>query len=109
MIRNRPQFVIAYDISCPRRLQRVARILEKHALRAQKSVFLFHGDRAAVERLLDEAARAMNPREDVIQAWQLVQEQEAYGILRGTPLQATPAGLILGPNHRVYVAEENED
>lgn len=109
MFRNRPQFVIAYDISCPRRLQRVARILEKHALRAQKSVFLFHGDRAAVERLLDEALRAMNPREDVIQAWHLAQDQDGRGILRGTPSQSAPASLVLAPNERLFVSEEPED
>lgn len=36
-------FVIAYDISHPRRLRRVARLLERRAVRCQYSVFLFSG------------------------------------------------------------------
>ena len=34
-------YVICYDISCPKRLAKVARVLEKVASRIQKSIFLF--------------------------------------------------------------------
>lgn len=109
MNRNRPLYVIAYDISCPRRLQRVARLLEKHALRAQKSVFLFHGERAAVERLLDETARVMNLREDIVQAWQVAPGKDANTLLRGTSAYTTPASLVLGPHERLVISEGTED
>ena len=48
-------YIMAYDIADPGRLRRVARLLERHALRCQKSVFLFQADRPAVEALLDQA------------------------------------------------------
>jgi len=34
-------YIICYDISCPKRLGKVARSLEKVASRIQKSIFLF--------------------------------------------------------------------
>ena len=34
-------YVICYDISCPKRLAKVARALERVASRIQKSIFLF--------------------------------------------------------------------
>lgn len=46
-------FLVAYDIADPKRLRRVARFLERHALRCQKSVFRFHGDESGVRRLLE--------------------------------------------------------
>ena len=41
-------FLVAYDIADPKRLRRVARLLERYALRCQKSVFLFDGDETGV-------------------------------------------------------------
>lgn len=38
----RQLWLIAYDITSPRRLRRVARVLEAHGIRAQKSVFETH-------------------------------------------------------------------
>ena len=37
-------YLVAYDIADPRRLRRVARLMERRATRCQKSVFLFRGD-----------------------------------------------------------------
>jgi len=34
-------YVVCYDISCPKRLAKVARVLERVASRIQKSIFLF--------------------------------------------------------------------
>ncbi len=98
-------YLIAYDIADPRRLQRVARTMERHALRCQKSVFLFRGDGAAVEALLDTLAPLLVPEEDVVQAWKLAQDQPAAGLLRGTPLNVHPAAVILDPAGRRFVAE----
>jgi len=49
------RFLIAYDIGDPKRLRRIARLMERHAVRVQKSVFLFDGEEAALISLLDEA------------------------------------------------------
>ena len=58
------RYLIAYDIADPRRLRRVARLLERRALRCQKSVFLFRGDAVEVERVLDELAPLLDPAQD---------------------------------------------
>src|SRR5204862_195561 len=55
-------YLVAYDITDPRRLQRVARFLEKRALRCQKSVFLFAGDAAQLAALLAGRYQPAAPR-----------------------------------------------
>lgn len=66
-----PEFLIAYDVAHPRRLRRVARVLERHGVRVQYSVFLYRGTDAALAALLDELGQLIRPSEDVIQAWPL--------------------------------------
>ena len=46
------RFIIAYDIAHPRRLRRVARVMEKHAIRCQKSVFIAQTDIAGVAAIV---------------------------------------------------------
>jgi len=43
------KYVIAYDICEPRRLRRVAKCLERSAVRVQKSVFICDGSRQELE------------------------------------------------------------
>jgi CRISPR-associated protein Cas2 len=62
-------FVIAYEISDPKRLRRVARVLERRAVRCQYSVFLFRGTADELTSLLDDLAAIIRPAEDVVQAW----------------------------------------
>src|SRR4051812_22971859 len=100
-------YLVAYDIADPRRRQRVARLLERRALRWQKSVFLFDGDAAAVAALLDDAARLMRADADVIQAWRLAGGESPRGLVRGTPLNACPAGVILGAGPTLFIGDDN--
>jgi CRISPR-associated endonuclease Cas2 len=102
------RFVIAYDICDPKRLRRVARRLERSALRTQKSVFVFHGDEAAVAALLDEVAGLMDPRQDVLQAWKLAGDETACGAARGTPLNLTPPAVVLADRGR-WLLEPNRE
>jgi CRISPR-associated endonuclease Cas2 len=102
------RFIIAYDICDPQRLRRVARRLEKVALRTQKSVFVFHGDQERVAALLDEVARLMNMREDVIQAWKLAGDETAGGDARGSMLNLTPPAVVLTDRQR-WILEARED
>ena len=90
-------FLIAYDIADPKRLRRVARFMEKHGLRCQKSVFWYAGDAAAVAALLDQAAKLLNAEEDAVQAWQLSAGQTPQGLARGTPLPVRPDAVVLEP------------
>lgn len=102
-------FLLAYDIADPRRLQRVARVLERHAVRCQKSVFLFRGDVAGVTAVLDEVEPLLDLAADVIQAWQLAQTRMTTSLLRGTPLEISPSGVVLTPQQRLFVVKPEED
>jgi CRISPR-associated protein Cas2 len=99
-------YLIAYDVADPRRLRRVARLLERRAVRCQKSVFLFRGDAAAVAALLDQAAKLLAVRDDVLQAWPLA--AGATALSRGQPLPVTPAGVVLAPRRALFVARPPE-
>jgi CRISPR-associated endonuclease Cas2 len=91
-------FLIAYDICDPARLRRVARLLERHALRCQYSVFLFSGDSAAVAALLDAAASRMDLQCDIIQAWRIRSARADSS--RGSLVNIEPSAVILGPGSR---------
>lgn len=88
------RFLIAYDIADPRRLRRVARFMERRAVRSQKSVFLFHGDEAAAGRLLEEVGPLLDGGADCVQAWKLSPDQPREGLVRGTAGMIYPAGVV---------------
>jgi CRISPR-associated endonuclease Cas2 len=90
-----PYYLIAYDIAHPRRLRRVARLLEKHAMRVQYSVFLFEGEKVAVEQLLDLAAKLLKPSLDVIQAWHIGGDPHVPDLIRGIGVPARPAAVVM--------------
>ncbi|GAB4136124.1 hypothetical protein [Thermopirellula anaerolimosa] len=98
-------FIIAYDICHPRRLARVARRLEKRALRLQKSVFWFDGSCEEARRVLDSAAEAIDWESDCIQAWMLHSQESAQGQVRGVNIPLEPAAAVLGEASPRLVAE----
>jgi CRISPR-associated endonuclease Cas2 len=102
------RFVIAYDICDPGRLRRVARRLERVALRTQKSVFVFHGDEAAVAALLDDVAALMDLGQDILQAWKLAADETVDGAARGTPLNLMPPAVVLAGRRRWFLDQEQE-
>lgn len=76
-------YLVAYDISHPRRLQRVHRLLKKRALPVQKSVFFFQGHEGQLKQLLDEVATLMKKKEDDLRAWPVDRMGEAWMYGRG--------------------------
>jgi CRISPR-associated endonuclease Cas2 len=102
------RFVIAYDICDPKRLRRVARRMERFALRTQKSVFVFHGDEAALATLLDGVAELLDQRHDIVQAWKLAADQSVDGAARGTPLNLMPPAVVLATD-RHWLLEKNPE
>lgn len=98
-------FLIAYDIADPRRLRRVARRLERHALRCQKSVFVYRGDERGLQTVLDEAGSQMDLREDCLQAWRLAAGETPHGLLRGAGRRMAPAALVLADGRQLFVTE----
>src|SRR5947209_1430478 len=102
------RFLIAYDICDPRRLRRVARRLERFALRTQKSVFVFHGDDAGMTALLDAVAPLMDLDQDIIQAWKLAGDETADGAARGAPLNLMPPAVVLADSQRWILPQNPE-
>ena len=98
-------FIVAYDIADPRRLQRVCRRLEKHAMRCQKSVFLFTGDPQRVRQVLDELAPLMNLREDVVQAWRVARDPAHLGLIRGVAVPRRPCAVVSTGKHAIVASE----
>src|SRR5258708_5704896 len=97
-------FLIAYDISHPRRLRRVARALERRAVRCQYSVFRFRGTVVQLQALLDELAKLIRPAEDVIQAWPVPPGTPPDAYVLGAVRPVQPAGVILGKGRPLFVA-----
>jgi CRISPR-associated endonuclease Cas2 len=102
------RFVIAYDIADPKRLRRVARRLERAALRTQKSVFVFHGDAQALAELLDDVARLMDLRHDIVQAWKLAGDETPAGTARGAPLNLEPPAVVLADRQQWFLEPDQE-
>lgn len=90
------QFLIAYDICDPRRLARVARRLEKRALRLQKSVFWIECSPEQLDEVLDWAAEVMNGKVDCLQAWRVHNGETPEGNSRGVTIPAHSMVTILG-------------
>ena len=65
------EYLICYDISCPRRLVRIHRYLKRVAYPLQYSVFLFTGTAPQLERCLARLSHLMDARADDIRAYPL--------------------------------------
>ena len=65
------EYVICYDIHCPRRLGRIHRTLKSQAMALQYSVFLFNGTQVQLQRCLEQLERLMDKQEDDIRAYPL--------------------------------------
>ncbi len=99
------KFLIAYDIAHPRRLRRVARRLERSALRCQKSVFLFDGPEAELHKVLEELKPMLNLNEDIVQAWKLPKGEPVSGIISGTRLNLRPASVVVHASGNLFVGD----
>lgn len=62
-------YVICYDITCPRRLSRVYRQLRRQACRVQYSVFLFTGSDTELSKCLEKIESLIDPRYDDVRAY----------------------------------------
>lgn len=86
------EHIICYDISCPRRLGRVHRLLKKHAVPLQYSVFYFHGTPRQLEHCLAQLQQLIDPRQDDLRAYPLPQRGLRVNLGRAT----LPEGVYLG-------------
>lgn len=71
MSMTRAAWLVAYDVTSPRRLVRVHRILKGSAAAAQFSVFVAWGSRQEIEGLLQRVQTRIHPRQDDVRAYRL--------------------------------------
>jgi len=57
-------FLVCYDIRSPKRLAKVAKLLERYGLRVQKSFFMVEGEWEMIEEMKREVFRVMKLRLD---------------------------------------------
>ncbi|HPM82088.1 MAG TPA: CRISPR-associated endonuclease Cas2 [Candidatus Anammoximicrobium sp.] len=98
-------YLIAYDIASPQRLRRVARYLEKHAIRCQKSVFVFDGPPERLCVIMEGIEPLINPKVDLVQAWKLAPRETPKGQRHGTPPTLYPDIAILDGKQRRFFSE----
>lgn len=84
-------YLICYDVSDPRRLQRVHYYLKHHALAVQYSVFLARVSERRLEGILDGVAARIDAQEDDVRAYPLPADCEPVSLGR----QYFPSGLLL--------------
>lgn len=83
-------FLIAYDITSPRRLGRMFRFLQQHAVPIEYSVFMAHEDTRRMRALLDEAAALIDPAEDDLRCYPL----PARGLRARLGRTTLPVGIV---------------
>ncbi len=64
-------WLVAYDVTDPRRLGRVHRFLKRHAIPVQYSVFVTRCDERKLEVILGGVEERINPKEDDIRAYHI--------------------------------------
>jgi len=63
-------FVVCYDIADVKRLRKIAKCLEKHAFRIQKSVFFYpRASQANIFALVDELEKIIDEKDDDIRIY----------------------------------------
>jgi len=94
-------YLLAYDITNPRRLRQVHRRLRREGIAMQQSVFLLFGSAGALRALLDEIGALLDPSADDLRAYPVADPAELWlhgqsavqqGLLRDAPAQPAQGG-----------------
>lgn len=92
-------WLIAYDISCPKRLGRVHRYLKSVAIPVQYSMFTAEENEAGIRRIIGELKTRIHPTADDLRLYPLPNRLELHHYGH----RALPVGLLLLAN----VAQRN--
>jgi CRISPR-associated protein Cas2 len=84
-------WLIAYDITCPKRLARVHRYLKTVAIPVQYSVFAAEENESGINRIREDLAQKINPKTDDVRIYPLPNTLELYHY----GLAALPEGMQL--------------
>ena len=72
-------FVIGYDIASPKRLQKVAKLLEKVAIRIQYSLFFYPKvSREVLEKLTTDILELIDEKEDDVRIYRVDNKRSLY-------------------------------
>jgi CRISPR-associated protein Cas2 len=83
-------YIICYDITDPKRLSRMHRHLQKHAMPIQYSVFFFNGTERQLETCLEIAVSLIDPDADDLRAYPLPHR----GLRARTGTATLPKGIF---------------
>ena len=84
-------YLVCYDISDPRRLGRVHRLLQTRGIPLQYSVFLLWTDKAGLQEVMQRIEELINRRHDDVRAYPLPRQPRAMHLGR----QLFPEGVAL--------------
>jgi len=68
--------VVAYDISDPKRLSKIARIMKDYGVRVQYSVFELYADKEILDEMMDRALDIMDEGKDSVRIYPLCKKCE---------------------------------
>ncbi len=74
------RWLLAHDIADPKRLQKVWRLMRKEGLPLQYSLYLLHGDRQRVQRLLDQLTLIIDSKRDDLRIYPLGENTRLWGL-----------------------------
>jgi CRISPR-associated protein Cas2 len=83
-------YIIAYDITCPRRLARIYRYMQKTGMHIQYSVFYVTCDQRRIHAILEELAALIDPRHDDLRCYPL----PARGLKLSLGKATLPSGIL---------------
>jgi CRISPR-associated protein Cas2 len=84
-MRGRRCWIVGYDITSPKRLRRVARELERRALRLQRSLFLGVWTEQEFNEVWTRLAGLIHVRRDDVRAWPVPESSLVEVLGRGLP------------------------
>ena len=99
-------WLIAYDITCPRRWRRLYRLVREYGVRVQWSVFLVTREPFQRAAFLSAASRIIDAQRDDLRLYRLAGKLE--GSRRADELIAAPAGVHWRPPRGARPAIETD-
>lgn len=87
------RWLVAYDIADKRRLGRVFRLLKKHGVPVQYSVFLVPASAQQMDSLIGQLAPLIDPRNDDVRAYRL--PENGWSVTLGNAI--LPDGIWTDP------------
>lgn len=90
---NKQLCIIAYDVSCPRRLSRVAKTLLDYGLRRQYSLFECYLHPESLQCLWNKLLALINPQQDRVVVYVIDKQSSGKTLFAGT-MQVSEKPLV---------------